>query len=412
MEKENGRNEYLELCREVAETFPVVSSLYDLGKILDKVGAVRDPKTGRTLGEAIDILNNLADDRTVVKEFVRRWHMVNNLDTVFKHYIKPAAPRTRLQKAKELLVEDPRALITLLADPEIMSKISGVLIQSLPDVDWYRTINLIQETILLMRMYYPQEYEQVTKDLFYVKDSDADVSIMDCLLAMSNILSGSLFREKLREYLHMESLKKMHERTQDTMQLLLESGVLNSSPVPEPDAKLIDTLTPETVQEDLRNIDVEVSEETAERLLEEARQGTLFEEFMGRMKEGEKEYGKLTPEIVAALLKKENVDVEIPQIKSTMELVAMLPAEIIKGQLEQIGIQATMEEIQELQQKCAQYQPLDETADELTDQPTAGLEDELTDQPTAGLEDELTDQPTDELKDEPTDWPSDESKKP
>ncbi len=353
MKSRFGTNEYVDLERELAESFELSKAIYNMGKLFDRIQDIQDPVSKKTLGHAMQIINNFSNDRQIVKEFVSRLNMVDNLDTIFKN-----PPGSQLQEVKEILANNPDLYPKILSDPRVVSNILEMLLSSLTTHHFTKGAEFIKRMTEVLTRLYPTNLRPILDEFLQIQDPQSGAPLKDVLDSLRNIAETPEFRSNIANLLENGRLQKINEKQKSVMPLLMKhAGLADESSASEPEAepqKLIDTLTPEILHQQLADFEIGMSTEKAKELLRTAHEGTLFKKLNERLAAAESMDGGLIPENVVTAFGEYGIDVDTDRVEQIMQLMTMLPPELMAEELNKIGVVVSDEDIEDLQQKAAE----------------------------------------------------------
>lgn len=363
---EYGDEYYTELESHVAEYFPIADTLSHSKELLAKISDIRDKKTKKTLGNALYILQNIANDRKAVKLIIDRWHMIKNILNIFKNTVDDEIDDDQINKLKILLLEHPEVFQKLMAQPDVLNRLSGSVLQSLKGIDLIKAVESVQEMALLLKMLYPQNYEEITGQLLEIRDEQTGLSFAEGLQTVSNVVKTQAFQDKLKKLLDTDVLRQVHETSQQSLAKIIK---------PDP-KQALNNADPVMIQKYLETQGIYVSLKKTESLLQDAKDDLLIGEILRIVEKGKDESGHLTPESVSKALSQDEIQVSPKKVTRVMQLLQIFPPEMIWNTLTGVGIQANvrdLEKLVELAKEAAPFQTVSPNSTLSTSSPTSEL---------------------------------------
>lgn len=356
-----GAEYYEELESHVAEHFPIGDTLYDLRTMLPKIIDIRDEKTGKTLGEALYILRNISNDRPSCNMIVDRWHMIKKIASMFKNPDDDEMDDAQVNKLKILLLEHPEVFQKLLAQPDVLNRLSGSVLQSLRGINIIKAVESIQEMALLLKTLHPDNYEEITQQLLEIKDDKTGLSFAEGLETISNVMSTNVFQDRLKKLLDTDVLRQVHETAQQPLE--------NAIKKPDP-KEALNNANPVMIQKNLKSQGIIVSVEKTKSLLEDAKNDQLLDRILGIVKRAEDANGNLTAESVSQSLAADEIHVDAEKVTRMMHLLQIFPPEMIRNTMKSVGIVAKMSDLENLVEQAKRAAPLETETFNTTETPT------------------------------------------
>lgn len=347
--EEYGAEYYTELESHVAENFPIADTLYQLMTMVPKISSIRDEKTQKTLGDAIYILKNIANDRKAVNVIVDRWHMVKKIANIFKNPEDEGLDDAQVNKLKILLLEHPEVFQKLLAQPDVLNRLSGSVLESLKGIDLIKAVESIQEMALLLKTLHPENYEEITEQLLQIRDEKTNLSFAEGLETISNVIKTQVFQNKLRLLLDTDVLQQVHETSQQP----LANAMKKLDP-----KQALNKANPVMIQKHLKTQGIIVSVEKTQSLLEDAKNDQLLEKLLRVVENAEDVNGNLTPESISNSLATVQIYVDPENITRVMHLLQMFSPAMILNRMKSVGIAAKMSDLQKLVKQAWRAAPL------------------------------------------------------
>lgn len=255
-----------------------------------------------------------------------------------------------MTKLKLLLLEHPEVFQKLVAEPEVLSRLSGYVLESLKGIDLAKAIQSAQEAALLLSVLYPSNYQELAEELLQIRDEQTGLSFAEGLRIVSNVVKTEAFQGKLQKLLDTGVLQQVYDASQQPTVEAAQSR--------DPKASL-DKVNLDEIRVYLEAQGIYMSDKKVEQLLDDARNNRLISKLLGILTEAEDENGNLTPESVSKRFAEVDIEVSPKKVTRIMQLLQTFAPEMIVSVLNSMGINTKFLVIEKLVEKCRQAAPLE-----------------------------------------------------
>ncbi|XP_065205987.1 uncharacterized protein LOC135835582 [Planococcus citri] len=352
---------YVPLVNKVVEKLPKVIIAFRVLKIKDNLRNVRDPKTGRTLGEAIDIIHDIGNDEYAVNEIASRLNLVDP-DNISMGGSTSTSDYDLRTTIKNVILENPMLIGDVLKDPQVVNFISGSVLQYLASNQVVHGIESLQQLITIGEITHPKMFQEGTNSLADLRDDKTGMSLIKTLEALVNIIENPNFPKELAKYLNAETVGYLHEKTQKVVSKVIEKK--SNTPKTSPDASSSGELSDDQILEDVKNdvakisakdfvgtlgmLNIKLDEQTAESILQASQNNELGSKANDFLKElaAEKD---LSPKIVVEFIAKKGVVLEEQSVIDAVQLISSLNSDSLLTILHEVGLNLPKEQVEQMQ---------------------------------------------------------------
>lgn len=384
---------YVSLVNRIVDKLPKVIIAFRVLKIKDNLRHVRDPKTGRTLGEAFDIIHDIGSDDDAVNEIATKLNLVSpdNISVVGSSPSSDFDLRTTLKNA---ILENPTLIGDVLKDPQVVNFITSGILQYLASNKIVHGIESMQQLITILEIAHPNMFQEGQNSLSDLRDEKSGKTFIKTLETLVNIIENPRFPEELAKVLNNETLTYLHEKAQDALTKVIENkskGKMIQRPDNQPDdASPSDTPAAEenddqnqeqsddappsdtsAVEENdnqnqaakneptkmtakdfigiLSMVNVKLDEKTAERILQLSEKNELGDKANNLLTKIS-QIEDLTPQKVAQFLAGKGVSVDQKSVEGAIDMIISFDAEMLASTLQGMGLNIPKDEVKQMKE--------------------------------------------------------------